>query len=167
MAQRPGLTRLGAVLCTAALLTAGCSGRPPLGAGPAPSATPTYHLGEGWTAPPGWRLMVTGVRCGPAASLDPGDADVDHVCLVEVSYANFGDRARPFSGTADDQGPTWRLVGYDAQAHEFHGHSRTTRPVAPGDRGVTQLVFEVPAGLRLVRLLFGDVLVDLAGASAG
>jgi hypothetical protein len=160
VAQRPGLTLLLATV----LLIGGCTDRPPAGAGPSSSPTPTYHLGDVWDAPPGWRLMVTGVRCGPAASLDPGDADVAHVCLVDVSYANFSHQARPFSGTADEPGPTWRVVGYDAQAHEFHGHGRSTATVAPGDRGVTQLVFEVPAGLRLVRLLFGDVLIDLTGS---
>jgi hypothetical protein len=108
--------------------------------------------------------MVTGQRCGRAAALDPGDPDVQDVCLVEVSYANSGDRARSFSGTADEPGPTWRLVGYDTQAHEFHGHARSTPPVPPGDRGITQLVFEVPTGGRLVRLLFGDALVALDSA---
>jgi hypothetical protein len=107
--------------------------------------------------------MVTAVRCGAAGSLDPGDADVADVCLVEVSFANAGDRPRPFSGTADDPGPTWRLVGYDTEAHEFHGHARSTAPVPPGGRGITQLVFEVPTGRQLVRILFGDVQVDLSG----
>jgi hypothetical protein len=42
-----------------------------------------------------------------------------------------------------------------------------TAPTAPGDRGVTQLVFEVPPGLRLARILLGDAMVELAAGSAG
>jgi hypothetical protein len=81
--------------------------------------------------------------------------------VVAVAFTNVGDRARPFSGTADDAGPTWRLVGYDAQAREFHGHGRLEPPTEPGASATTELVFEVPAHLRLVRILFGDTVVLL------
>ena len=127
------------------------------------AAVPTYPVGTAWDAPPGWRLSVTGMRCGPAATLDPGDPDEQDTCLVEVAYRNIGDRARPFCGTTDEPGPTWRLVGYDAQAGEFHGHARPTAPTPPGGSGTAQLVFEVPTGLRLSRVLVGDAIVRLSG----
>jgi hypothetical protein len=101
------------------------------------------------------------MRCGAGTALDPGDSTDEHVCLVDVGYTNVGDRARPFSGTGDEPGPTWRLVGYDAGAREFHGHGRLTDAMAPGGTGTTPLVFPVPAGLRLSRVLIGDVMVDL------
>jgi hypothetical protein len=147
VAQRQGIARVALV---AALLVGGCGDRPP--------AYPTYPVNQEWVAAPGWRLKVTGVRCG-ASETDP---DAGDVCLVAVAFTNVGDRARPFSGTADEAGPTWRLVGYDAQAREFHGHGGVEPATDPGAAGRTELVFEVPTRLRLVRVLVGDVMVRLS-----
>jgi hypothetical protein len=123
-------------------------------------------VNQEWSAPPGWRLAVTGMRCGPAAELTPADPDAGDVCLVDVRFVNASDEARPFSGTADQPGPTWRLVGYDARGHEFHGHEfngdgTLDATTDPGRTGSTALVFEVPADLRLSRVLIGDAMVDL------
>jgi hypothetical protein len=148
VAQRQGI----AVALAVALLLGGCGE-----AAAAPSPSPTYHVNQEWVAAPGWRLKVTGMRCGVRES----DPDAGEACLVAVAFTNVGDRARTFSGTADEAGPTWRLVGYDAQAREFHGHGRLEPPTDPGAAGTTELVFEVPAHLRLVRVLLGDVLVVL------
>ena len=146
MAKRQGI----AVLLAAGLLVGACGHR-----------YPTYRVNQEWTAPPGWRLAVTGMRCGPAAELMPADSDAGNVCLVDVTYANVGDQARPFSGTADQPGPTWRLVGYDAGGHEFHGHGTLADSTDPGRTGTTALVFEVPTGLRLRRVLIGDAMVEI------
>lgn len=150
MAQRQGIVAALAV----ALLLAGCSHR-------AAASFPTYRVNQEWDAPPGWRLAVTGMRCGAASALGQAEPDAEDVCLVALAFTNVGDRARPFSGTGDAAGPTWRLVGYDGAAHEFHGHGRLEGSTAPGARGTTELVFDVPAGLRLSRVLIGDAMVLL------
>jgi hypothetical protein len=108
-------------------------------------------------------LAIGGVRCGPGADLAPGDTDAENVCLVTVDFTNEGGQPRPFTGTADDPGPAWRVSGYDADGHEFHGHAREVDATPPGGGGRTDLVFEVPAGLALRRVLIGGGMVDLPG----
>jgi hypothetical protein len=165
VAQRPGLARPVIAVATVVLFAAGCGGRPPAretGLGADVSTLPTYQVGQDWTAKPGWRIRITAQRCGPAATLDEEGAEAPDVCLVAVGFTNVGDRSRPFAGTPDDAGPTWRVVGYDAQTHEFHGHSRPTPDTPPGGTGSAELVFEVPAGLRLSRVLLGDAIVALS-----
>jgi hypothetical protein len=125
------------------------------------SQTPTYRVNQDWDAPPGWRLRVTGMECGIAADPGSGDPDAGDVCLVAVAFTNVGDQARPFSGTPDAAGPTWRIVGYDGRGREFHGHGRLEGLTRPGGSGTSQLVFEVPTGLRLNRVLLGDAMVTL------
>jgi hypothetical protein len=104
------------------------------------------------------------MRCGTASGLGQADADAEDVCLVAVAFTNVGAEAETFSGTTDQPGPTWRLVGYDAQAREFHGHGRLEPSTPPGASGTTELVFDVPTGLHLDRVLIGDAMVDLTGA---
>jgi hypothetical protein len=104
---------------------------------------------------------VTGIRCGATASLAPGETDADRVCLVAVSFTNTGTTAMPFTGTGDDPGPTWRVTGYDADGDEFHGHARPVGPTAPGASGSTDLVFEVPPGPPLRRVLLAQGMVEL------
>jgi hypothetical protein len=104
------------------------------------------------------------MRCGNASGLGQPDPDSEDVCLVAVAFTNHGPGAETFSGTADQPGPTWRLVGYDAQAGEFHGHVPLAAPTPAGASGTTELVFDVPKGLRLNRVLIGDAMVDLTGA---
>src|SRR5204862_7198557 len=108
----------------AGVLLGGCarSPVPPTGPGTSPSAYRIYRVDQQWDEPPGWRLAVTGIRCGAATQLAPGDTDADHVCVVGVRYTNVGNTSRPFTGTADEQGPTWRISAYDEQGDEFHGH---------------------------------------------
>jgi hypothetical protein len=145
-------------------LLGGCAHRPPArvpGSGTAPTPYRTYQVDQPWNEPPGWRLAITGIRCGPAAQVAAGDTDADHVCVVGVAFTNEGDRPRPFSGTADETGPTWRITGYDARGDEFHGHARPVDPTSPGAGGTTALVFEVPADVRLRRVLIATGMVDL------
>jgi hypothetical protein len=154
------------LLCAvlAGVLLGGCAQRSPArspGLGIAPSGWRTYHLGQQWDEPPGWRVAVTGIRCGATASLAPGDTDADRVCLVAVTFANETARALPFTGTADDPGPTWRVSAYDADGAEFHGHARQVAPTPPGASGGTDLVFEVPPGPPLRRVLLAQGMVDL------
>jgi hypothetical protein len=131
------------------------------GLGVAPSGWTTYRLDQTWDEPPGWRVAVTGIRCGATASLAPGDTDADHVCVVAVAFTNTGTTAMPFTGTDDDPGPTWRVTGYDADGDEFHGHARPVGPTAPGASGSTDLVFEVPPGPPLRRVLLARGMVEL------
>ena len=147
----------------ASLLLGGCGRSPAQRAGPgtAPSGYGTYQVNQQWDEPPGWRLAVTGIRCGAAATLAPGDTDADHVCLVAVRFTNEGNTSRPFTGTADEPGPTWRICAYDAQGDEFHGHARPVDPTAPGASGGTDLVFEVPVGVDLRRVLVAQGMVRL------
>jgi hypothetical protein len=160
VAQRPltAAALSGVALLAAALTTGGCGGRP---ASPAGGATPVYRVGQEWPAPPGWRLAVTGMRCGAAAALGQTDPDTEDVCLVAVAFSNTDDRSRPFPGTGERPGPAWRLVGYDAAGGEFHGHE------LPAGDGRVEVAFPVPAGGRLTRVLIGDATVDLSAAGAG
>lgn len=149
----------------AGLLLDGCADRAPVrdpGPGVDPSPYRTYRLGEQWTEAPGWRVAVTGSRCGPTASLAPDDTDVDHVCLVTVAFTNETAGAIPFTGTVDDPGPTWRVTGYDGSGDEFHGHARQVGPTGPGASGTTDLIFEIPAGTPLRRVLLSDGMVDVS-----
>jgi len=82
-------------------------------------------------------------------------------CVVGVTFTNDGGRPRPFTGTADETGPTWRISGYDAQGHEFHGHARPVPDTAPGGTGGTEIVFEVPPEVRLRRVLIATGMVEL------
>jgi hypothetical protein len=70
-------------------------------------------------------------------------------------------QAIPFTGTVEDPGPTWRVTGYDADGDEFHGHARQVGPTGPGATGTTDLIFEVPAGTPLRRVLLSDGMVDV------
>jgi hypothetical protein len=147
------------------LLLGGCADRSPArvtGPGTAPVGYRTYRLGQQWDEPPGWRVAVTGIRCGATESLAPGDTDADHVCLVTVTFTNETAQARPFTGTADEPGPTWRVSAYDADGDEFHGHARPVGPTAPGGTGSTDLVFEVPQGPPVRRVLLAEGMVDLS-----
>lgn len=107
------------------------------------------------------------MRCGRPSALDPGsdagDPDRQDVCLVDVAFTNESDQARSFSDTGDRLGPTWRVVGYDTRAHEFHGHARPAAGTLPYGSGTTELVFDVPTGLRLDRVLLDDAMVALTG----
>jgi hypothetical protein len=157
--------RLAAVALVG-LILGGCGDRAPVprtGPGPSPSAYRMYRTSQSWQEPPGWRLAVDGIRCGPTAQLAPGDTDADNVCVVGVTFTNVGDTARPFTGTADEPGPTWRISGYDAAGDDFHGHARPVGPTAPGASGSTDLVLEVPAGVQLSRVLIAQGMVTLAG----
>jgi hypothetical protein len=156
---------VGAVALAAAVLggCAGTSPAPPTGPGTSPSGYRTYRVDERWHEPPAWRLGITGVRCGAADRLAPGDTDAEHVCVAAVSFTNEGGVPRPFTGTADEQGPTWRISGYDAEGHEFHGHARPVGPTAPGASGRTDLIFEVPEGIQLRRILIAQGMVTLSG----
>jgi len=159
-------TRTAAIALLGALLS-GCAARFPArvtGPGTAPSPHQNHRRGQAWQEPPGWRLAVSGIRCGAAAQLAPGDLDSDPVCVVDVVYTNDGDRPRSFTGTTDEQGPTWRISGYDAQGHEFHGHARQVGTTPPGATGHTDLIFELPGGITLQRVLIATGMVDLSGA---
>lgn len=159
--------RLVTVALLGVILLGGCGHQAPIrttGSGPAPSASPfrTYRVDQEWYEPPGWRLTVTGIRCGATARLAPGVTEEDHVCLVGVRYTNVAGRPGVFSGTGDDTGPTWRIDGYDAAGHDFHGHAELVGPTAPGASGRDDVVFEVPASVHLTRVLMASGMVDLA-----
>jgi hypothetical protein len=149
----------------ALLLLGGCGTRSPVpdpGTGTSPSPYRTYQVNQPWEEPSGWRLAVTGIRCGATDQLAPGKTDVEHVCLVGLGFTNEGKVSRPFTGTAENEGPTWRVSAYDDQGHEFHGHAtQPVDPTAPGASGGTELVFEVPASVRLRRVLIGTGMVTL------
>jgi hypothetical protein len=124
------------------------------GTGPA-----QLRVGQSWTAPPGWRVTATGQLCGPATT--PVEPDVADVCRVAVTVVNDSDRAQPIAGTDARPGPFWRMVGYDADSHEFHGHGRPEPDAPPGSTTTIEVVFEVPAGRQLRRVLLGDTMVRL------
>jgi hypothetical protein len=106
------------------------------------------------------------VRCGPADTLRPGSGSEEpDVCLVAVAFTNLGETPRPFSGTDEAAGPTWRVVGYDVDGREFHGHGQLEAATAPGASGTSELIFVVPAGLTLTRVLVGDAFVRLSAPS--
>jgi hypothetical protein len=117
------------------------------------------QVGQSWSAPPGWRVTATGQRCGPPAASD--EPDVADVCRIAVTAVNDSDRAQPIADTDARPGPFWRMVGYDADSHEFHGHGRPEPVTPPGSTITTEVVFEVPAGQRLWRVLLGDAIVQL------
>jgi len=149
----------------AGLLLGGCTARPPArdpGPGVDPSPWRSYRLGQQWTEPPGWRIAVTGFRCGATASLAPGDTDAEHVCLATITFTNETASPIPFTGTVDDPGPTWRVTGYDADGDEFHGHARQVDATAPGASGTTVLIFETPSDTMLRRVLLARGMVDLS-----
>ena len=153
-------------VAVALLLLGGCGTRSPA-RGPDPGTSPspyrTYRMNQPWDEPSGWRLVVTGIRCGTTDEPAPGETDVEHVCLVRLRFTNAGNVSRPFTGTAADEGPTWRVGAYDDQGHEFHGHAtRPADPTAAGASGGAELVFEVPASVRLRRVLIGAGTVTLA-----
>lgn len=152
---------LCAALVGAALGGCARSPAPDPGLGIAPSGWTTYHLDQRWDEPPGWRIAVTGIRCGATASLAPGDTDADRVCLVSVTYTNTGTATIPFTGTVDDPGPTWRVTGFAADGAEFHGHALPVGPTAPGASGSDDLLFEVPPGPPLRRVLLARGMVVL------
>ena len=78
-----------------------------------------------------------------------------------VTYTNDTTHPIPFTGTVDDPGPTWRVTGYSRDGAEFHGHARQVGPTAPGVSGTTDLIFEVPSGTPLQRVLLAQGMVDL------
>ncbi len=65
------------------------------------------------------------------------------------------------TGTVNDPGPPWWVTGYDADGDEFHGHARRVGPTGPRASGTTDLIFEVPAGTPLRRVLLSDARVDV------
>jgi hypothetical protein len=152
---------------TVVLLTAGGCGRSSAQPQAGRTGTPTYRAGQAWEEPKDWRITLTGMRCGRGPDFAPESAALDDpgrqdICLVHVAFTNDGDRARSLSDT-DQPSPVWRVVGYDTQGHEFHGHARPAGITPPGASGGTELVFEVPAKLRLHRVLFGDAMIGFSG----
>src|SRR4051794_41970825 len=91
-------------------------------------------------------MTATGQRCGPAADPAPVEPDVADVCLVTVTATNGSDRAQPIAGTDARPGPLWRVVGYDADGHEFHGDGRPEPGTPAGTTTTTEGGFEGPAG---------------------
>jgi hypothetical protein len=159
------VVRLAGVALSGVLL-GGCGNQAPTrltGSGPAPSYSPfrNHQVNQEWDEPPGWRLAVTGMRCGATAQIAPGASMEDHVCLVGVRYTNRSSQPSVFSGYGDNTGPTWRIDGYDAEGHDFHGHARLVDPTPPGASGTDDIVFEVPAEVHLRRVLVASGMVDL------
>jgi hypothetical protein len=155
--------RLVALALVAGLL-GGCADRPParatgLGAGPVASPYRSYAPGQQWEEPPGWRLSLTGVRCGPTDQLAPGDTDAAHVCVVGVAFTNQTGTTRQFTA---DPGPTWRISATDGHGADFHGHARPVPDTPPGASGTTDLVFEVPEGFQLRQVLIAEAVVTLS-----
>jgi hypothetical protein len=130
-----------------------------LGGGCGAGSPQRRQVGQSWTAPPGWQVTATGQHCGPGpAEVEP---DVADVCRVAVTVTNHSDRPRETAGTDEQPGPFWRMVGYDADSHEFHGHGRPEPVTPPNSTTTTEVLFEVPAGQRLERVLLGDTMVRL------
>ena len=129
-------------------------------AGPetSPSAYHIYQIGQVWQEPPGWQVAVTGVRCGDRVA-----GTRRHRRRARLRrQRHLHQRQRPAgTGTRDDAGPTWRISAYDGQGNEFHGRARPVQETAAGGHGSTDLVFEVPDGIPLRRVLIARGMIEL------
>lgn len=138
------------------------------GTSPAPSQTVSYRpavIGEPFPID-GWTVTVTGQRCGKTADLvtggtDAGVVESDYVCVIDVTGVNTGTGPAALVQGSDSAPGPLNAAGFDGRGQQFTASSWAQSPVNPGVTANQQLMFGVPADVRLSRLGVGNVLVTL------